>query len=157
MPYDPKAQLGTYQHVARECVPCAQPQQPFYRPKGSSDPLRCTACEQPERGAFDSERKPYAAPAVESTPAVPAWALAPVPAEPPPYRVEQALPACDACGGPPGFDVIGPDGVALSTTYNEREDADCMAESLNDAYELGFEAARVRDAAEGAEQGGEGR
>lgn len=67
MPYDAKNPRA-YEHVARECVPCAAPQQPFYRVKRSSDPLRCTVCEQPERGSFGDERAPYAAPAVQTQP-----------------------------------------------------------------------------------------
>lgn len=55
----------------------------------------------------------------------------------PAYTVEPVKPACSECGADHGFDVIGPDGVALGTTFGDMESAEYMADDLNSAYAQG--------------------
>jgi hypothetical protein len=53
------------------------------------------------------------------------------------FRVETLTPACGECGNGAMFTVIGPDEVAESTDFGDKEDADSLARSLNHAFELG--------------------
>lgn len=55
------------------------------------------------------------------------------------YRVEIGSPACPHCDTGATWDVIGPDGIATGTSYDDEPDADEMAAALNHAYELGRE------------------
>lgn len=63
----------------------------------------------------------------------------------PAYKLEQggAPLGCPTCGHEtPGWDIIGPDGIAGDTTYMRKGDAEDMAERLNEAYEKGKAAAK---------------
>jgi hypothetical protein len=52
--------------------------------------------------------------------------------------------ACKNCKAGTMFDVVyDPDDVALGTSYNSKDDAEDMAEELNRAFELGFNAGKV--------------
>jgi hypothetical protein len=53
------------------------------------------------------------------------------------YRVEQDADGCACCGDGKSWVIVGPDEVALGTSYFHREDADDLAEDLNSAYEAG--------------------
>jgi hypothetical protein len=53
------------------------------------------------------------------------------------YRVEIDVSGCPKCGHGAYWDVIGPDDVALATSYADKEDAIEIAEILNMAYEAG--------------------
>ena len=44
---------------------------------------------------------------------------------------------CKECGHGRTFQVVGPDDVALGTTWEDLEFAQQIAEQLNDAYKLG--------------------
>ena len=59
-----------------------------------------------------------------------------------PYFIEVCENGCSKCGADRTWDVIGPDGVALSQSYHDEEDASWLAEQLNDAYFAGRVAER---------------
>lgn len=54
---------------------------------------------------------------------------------------------CPTCGheSPSGWDIVGPDDVALDTTFMKKEDAEELAARLNDAYEQGWKDAGKTD------------
>ncbi|HZV46892.1 MAG TPA: hypothetical protein VFG06_06070 [Thermodesulfovibrionales bacterium] len=54
-----------------------------------------------------------------------------------PYRIEIDNEGCTHCGHNKTWAVIQPDGILLGTTYGIEEDAQDMADELNDAYEAG--------------------
>ena len=47
-------------------------------------------------------------------------------------------PKCSHCGKGQYWMVIGPDGVGGSTSFSRKEDAEDLAEMLNDAYTAGL-------------------
>lgn len=53
------------------------------------------------------------------------------------YCIEQDTPGCNECGEGATWWVIGPDGVASSISYGDKEEAEFLARALNAAYELG--------------------
>ena len=57
------------------------------------------------------------------------------------YTVEIDQQGCSRCGSEAGYTVVGPDGVEESPIYNDRRDAEEIAEMLNLAYEQGRRAA----------------
>jgi hypothetical protein len=59
------------------------------------------------------------------------------------YYVEPESDGCEKCGHGAMWNVVGPDGTAISITYGDREDADDMAEQLSRAYEDGEVAGRA--------------
>lgn len=56
-----------------------------------------------------------------------------------PYFIE-ASDSCPKCG-PLGWNIIGPDGVSFGITYGEEEDAQEMADMLNEAFDAGMKTA----------------
>ena len=54
-----------------------------------------------------------------------------------PYRVEVDTEECPQCGRGPTFLIVGPDNVAMGTTFSERADADDVADDLNFAFAAG--------------------
>ncbi len=58
-------------------------------------------------------------------------------AEPAPYFIEVDQQGCSKCNAGRSWNVVGPDGVALSTSYMEEEDAQDLADDLNDAFGKG--------------------
>jgi hypothetical protein len=57
------------------------------------------------------------------------------------YRVETEKEPCEACGQGGEFMIIAPDGIGLSTTYVDLEEAEEQADELNRAYDAGLAAA----------------
>jgi hypothetical protein len=53
------------------------------------------------------------------------------------YLIDLETPGCENCGQGERWCVFGPDGVALSTMYEYKDDAQWMADRMNDAFELG--------------------
>ena len=51
------------------------------------------------------------------------------------YTVEVDSRGCSNCGDGIGFTVVGPDGVEECAVYNDRRDAEEIAELMNNAYE----------------------
>jgi hypothetical protein len=51
------------------------------------------------------------------------------------FVVEIDRRGCSNCGDEAGYMVVGPDGVEESAVYNDRTDAEEMAELMNRAYE----------------------
>lgn len=60
------------------------------------------------------------------------------------YRVEADEPPCGSCGRGGEFAVVGPDGTALPTTFEDEDDALDLADDLNVAYRAGVEAMAKR-------------
>lgn len=54
-----------------------------------------------------------------------------------PYFVEIDNIGCATCGARKTWGVVGPDGVMLSSTWEDEEQAAWIAEILNDAYAKG--------------------
>lgn len=54
-----------------------------------------------------------------------------------PYRVEVDTPGCETCTHGRSYWVVGPDEVASSTSYGDKEDAESLAHALDAAYLLG--------------------
>jgi hypothetical protein len=72
--------------------------------------------------------------------------MADAPVEPTPaYAVERGARGCDHCGTGGTWDVIGPDDVALGTSFTFEDDAYELAGFMNMAFEAG--AAQARTAA----------
>jgi hypothetical protein len=61
--------------------------------------------------------------------------------------------ACVACGAGTLWTIVGPDDIAESTSWEDKELADDICEAMNDAYEKGVQSACARSAVEG---GGDG-
>lgn len=59
-----------------------------------------------------------------------------------PYFVEVDQNGCTHCGAKRTWCVVGPDGCALSTIYEDEEDASDLACSMNEAYASGLSAGR---------------
>lgn len=57
------------------------------------------------------------------------------------YTVEIDLQGCSRCGTEIGYTVIGPDGVEECAIYNDRQEAEEIAELMNLAYEQARRAA----------------
>jgi hypothetical protein len=57
-----------------------------------------------------------------------------------PYRIERDKPKCSECKRDTGWNVIGPNDVALSLVFEDEEHARDYADDLNDAYEAGLSA-----------------
>jgi hypothetical protein len=49
---------ATFDHIARECLVCREPQAVFRRPHKSQDPFRCASCGSPERGQLEGDPPP---------------------------------------------------------------------------------------------------
>lgn len=62
---------------------------------------------------------------------------------PEPYFIEVGKPGCGQCGHNRLWDIVGPDGVAGSTSFSSVEDADDLADQLGTAYNLGIANART--------------
>lgn len=56
------------------------------------------------------------------------------------YRVE-ANPGCGTCGRGGSFDVVGPDGIAIGTSFDDEADAQERAGELSAAFRLGAQQA----------------
>ena len=57
------------------------------------------------------------------------------------YRVEESdSKGCEKCGSGKLWDIVGPDGYALGTSWGDKEFVDDLADWLNDAYVAGKEA-----------------
>ena len=54
-----------------------------------------------------------------------------------PYFVEVNNNGCSKCGHDRTWDVIDPDGFALDRSWEDEEEADWIAEILNEAYKMG--------------------
>lgn len=54
-----------------------------------------------------------------------------------PYFVEVDSNGCGHCGAGRTYTVIGPDGVAAGTSWENEEDADAYADAMNEAYAHG--------------------
>lgn len=79
-----------------------------------------------------------------------------------PYHVAVDENGCGHCGVGRQWTVVGPDGVACGTSWDEEEDADHFADQMNDAYWNGkgdteAEVARVKAAFWAEHKCGEGR
>jgi hypothetical protein len=57
------------------------------------------------------------------------------------YIVEIDSRGCSNCGDEAGYVVLGPDGVEESAVYNNRGDAEEIAELMNSACQQGSQAA----------------
>jgi hypothetical protein len=72
---------------------------------------------------------------------------------PAPYFIEIEKAPCDKCGGGKTWNVIGPNGQALSTSWSDEEHAQDVADECNSAFDLGrnssgrFTQARLADEA----------
>lgn len=53
------------------------------------------------------------------------------------YRLEPCGRGCPTCGAGEFWDIVGPDDIALSTSWGDKEHAEELVEMLNDAYLLG--------------------
>lgn len=53
------------------------------------------------------------------------------------YRLDPCGRGCKSCGAGEHWDIIAPDGIALSTSWGDKEFAEELVEMLNDAYEMG--------------------
>lgn len=53
------------------------------------------------------------------------------------YTVEIDPRGCSGCGKEAGYTVVGPDGVEESPIYNDRGEAEEIADLMNSAYEQG--------------------
>lgn len=58
-----------------------------------------------------------------------------------PYRVEMDHIGCMNCKANRTWQVVGPGEVAMATSYDDKDDADALADALNDAFEEGRVAA----------------
>lgn len=61
-----------------------------------------------------------------------------------PYFVEVDQNGCEKCGSGRTWSVVGPDGSALGISYGYEEDADEMAEALNESFDAGRKAGQAR-------------
>jgi hypothetical protein len=60
-----------------------------------------------------------------------------------PYEVHAERPGCIHCGSGAGWDVVFmPTETGLSTTFDDKEEAEYMAQCMNAAYSEGLKAAR---------------
>lgn len=50
------------------------------------------------------------------------------------YFIEVETNGCERCGHGKLWAVVGPDGVAQATMYEEPEDAQALADALNEAF-----------------------
>jgi hypothetical protein len=57
------------------------------------------------------------------------------------YTVEIDTRGCSSCGKEVGYTVVGPDGVEESAIYNDRGEAEAIADRMNSAYEQGLRSA----------------
>ena len=57
------------------------------------------------------------------------------------YRVEREKKGCTSCGFGKTFIIVGPDGIGGSTTFEDRSDAEDLADLLNIAHDHGHAAA----------------
>ena len=55
----------------------------------------------------------------------------------PPYQVYVDHKFCDHCGAVQTWAVVGPDGLRHSESFTDEDDAEAIANALNDAYEHG--------------------
>jgi hypothetical protein len=69
-----------------------------------------------------------------------------------PYVVEVDHGGCSHCHGGRTWTVVGPDDVAISTSFEDREHVEWIAEQMNHAYQAGQAAARAEGEAAGLEQ-----
>lgn len=61
-----------------------------------------------------------------------------------PYFIEVDSNGCSHCGAGRTWCVVGPDGMASSTSYEDEDEASKLAERLNEAYWHGVGAAAER-------------
>lgn len=54
-----------------------------------------------------------------------------------PYYIEADTPGCEHCGLGARWNIVGPDGVATSTMYDDMEHAEEIADDLSAAYLAG--------------------
>lgn len=71
-----------------------------------------------------------------------------------PYFIEVCNNGCPHCGAGRTWNIVRPDGMALSVSYGDEEEASDLAEWLNDAYARGKSAGKPP--AQGGTEGGEG-
>ena len=57
------------------------------------------------------------------------------------YNVEREKMGCTSCGFGKTFIIVGPDGIGGSTTFEDRSDAEDLADLLNIAHDHGHAAA----------------
>jgi len=57
------------------------------------------------------------------------------------YTVEIDIRGCSGCGMEVGYTVVGPDGVEESAIYNDRREAEEIADRMNSEYEQGLTSA----------------
>ena len=64
-----------------------------------------------------------------------------------PFIVESEGRGCDKCGAGEFWNVVfKPEDVALSTAYGDKEEAEDLAEDLNNAFRKGVSSVRAHDA-----------
>lgn len=59
-----------------------------------------------------------------------------------PYTVEVEQNGCERCGSGREWVVVGPDGIALGQTWSDKNEADELAERMNEAREFANSALR---------------
>jgi len=57
-----------------------------------------------------------------------------------PYFVEPSGDGCSQCGHDRHWDVVGPDGVALGTSFGDMEEAEDIADWMSRAWSRGYDA-----------------
>ena len=60
------------------------------------------------------------------------------------YRVEVDHEGCEKCGAERTWTLIGPDRYAIGISYGKQEDAEEMADDLNEAFEKGKQSVEVK-------------
>ena len=61
-----------------------------------------------------------------------------------PYRVEaDGRPMCDICGHGQSWTVVGPDGVEISQSFDNRDEAEDVAAHMNEAWNAALDSVAV--------------